>query len=39
MRENCGKRHGNVSNNVAFFTRNRKDFDFIEGLKLYNPRF
>ena len=28
-----------VSNNVELFTRNRKDFDFIEGLKLYNPRF
>jgi tRNA(fMet)-specific endonuclease VapC len=28
-----------VSNNVELFTHNRKDFDFIEGLKLYNPRF
>lgn len=28
-----------VSNNVELFTRNRKDFDFIEWLKLYNPRF
>ena len=28
-----------VSNNVELFTHNRKDFDFIEGLTLYNPRF
>lgn len=28
-----------VYNNVELFTHNRKDFDFIEGLKLYNPRF
>jgi predicted nucleic acid-binding protein len=28
-----------VSHNVALFTLNRSDFDFIKGLKLYNPRF
>jgi predicted nucleic acid-binding protein len=28
-----------VSNNFELFTYNRKDFDFIEGLKLYNPHF
>jgi tRNA(fMet)-specific endonuclease VapC len=28
-----------VSNNVELFTHNRKDFNFIEGLKLYNPHF
>ncbi len=28
-----------VANGVELFTHNRKDFDFVEGLKLYNPRF
>ncbi len=28
-----------ISNQVELFTLNRKDFDFIEGLKLYNPKF
>jgi hypothetical protein len=26
-----------MSNNLELFTLNRKDFDFIPGLKLYNP--
>ncbi len=26
-------------NNVELYTHNRKDFDFIDNLKLYNPRF
>ena len=25
--------------NVELFTLNRKDFDYVEGLKLYNPKF
>ncbi|MFN4255517.1 MAG: type II toxin-antitoxin system VapC family toxin [Saprospiraceae bacterium] len=28
-----------VRNNVELFTLNRSDFEFIEGLKLYNPKF
>ncbi|MEI6817019.1 MAG: type II toxin-antitoxin system VapC family toxin [Bacteroidota bacterium] len=27
-----------LSNNLEVFTLNRKDFDFIPGLKLYNPK-
>jgi len=26
-----------VSNNVELFTLNRSDFEFIDGLRLYNP--
>jgi tRNA(fMet)-specific endonuclease VapC len=26
-------------NNVELFTHNRKDFDFIDGLKLYKPQY
>ncbi|MEO0041998.1 MAG: hypothetical protein RL329_1446 [Bacteroidota bacterium] len=28
-----------VANQVELFTLNRKDFDFIDGIKLYKPRF
>lgn len=28
-----------VCSNVELFTLNRSDYDFIKGLKLYNPRF
>lgn len=28
-----------VSHHVELFTLNRSDFEFIKGLKLYNPRF
>jgi len=28
-----------VSNKMELFTHNREDFDFIEGLTLYNPRY
>lgn len=28
-----------VYNNVELFTLNRKDFDFISNLRLYNPKF
>jgi predicted nucleic acid-binding protein len=27
-----------ISNNIELFTYNKKDFDFIPGLKLYNPK-
>ena len=27
-----------LSNNIELFTHNRKDFDFIPDLKLYNPK-
>jgi predicted nucleic acid-binding protein len=27
-----------LSNNLELFTNNRKDFDFIPDLKLYNPK-
>ena len=28
-----------ISNNVELFTLNRSDFDYIEGLRLYSPRY
>lgn len=28
-----------VSSNVELFTLNRSDFEFIDGLRLYNPRY
>lgn len=28
-----------IINNLELFTLNRKDYDFIKGLKLYNPKY
>jgi tRNA(fMet)-specific endonuclease VapC len=28
-----------ISNQVALFTLNKKDFDFLDGIKFYKPRF
>ena len=28
-----------LANNIELYTSNRKDFDFIDNIKLYNPRF
>lgn len=28
-----------LANNIELFTHNRKDFDFIDNVRLYNPRY